>query len=174
MIGLDNSIEFDSRRGFPVKLELLDLGDPFVESIIKRVPFSGGFVASLMDLFLRRAVTVADRGDDRDVENFKWLLEAMVEKGIVLPCLGHEKVVVLAEGVEAAKLTLSDPILYGAVLSAEDLAKYLHPKYKSCLIFYAQCDCVISKSASINIDTHNARLSQDFINSIFILISVTC
>ena len=104
-IDSSNMIEFDSRQGFLIKMELLELGGSFVESITTSVPFPEGLVASVMDLFLLRAVTVADRGNKRDVEDFKWLLGQMCEKGLLLPELGRTKLLELVEGVEAAELT---------------------------------------------------------------------
>jgi hypothetical protein len=57
------TIEFDSRQGFRVSLELLQLGGGFVESIAAAEPCYNGFVASLADLILNRAETVVGRGE---------------------------------------------------------------------------------------------------------------
>lgn len=77
-----NLVEFESRQGFPVNMELLELGGSFVDSITKSIPFPEGLVASIVDLFLLRAVTVADRGNARDVRDFKWLLGQMCLEGL--------------------------------------------------------------------------------------------
>ncbi|OBT70637.1 hypothetical protein VF21_10343 [Pseudogymnoascus sp. 05NY08] len=121
-------IEFDSRQGFPVKMELLELGGSFVESIATSVPFPEGLVASVVDLFLLRAVTVADRGNIRDVEDFKWLLEQVYETGSILPELGRTRLLELLEGVEAAELTFSERLLVAALLSSQDWDNYLSGK----------------------------------------------
>lgn len=127
-IDSSNMIEFDSRQGFLIKMELLELGGSFVESITTSVPFPEGLVASVMDLFLLRAVTVADRGNKRDVEDFKWLLGQMCETGLLLPELGRTKLLELVEGVEAAELTFSERILVAALLSSQDWDNYLSGK----------------------------------------------
>lgn len=125
-------VEFNSRQGFEVKMELLELGGSFVESITTSVPFSDGLVASVVDLLLLRAVTVADRGNKRDVEDFKWLLEQMYETGSTLPELGRTKLLELVEGVEAAKLTFSERILVAGLLSSQDWDNYLSGKKFYC------------------------------------------
>jgi hypothetical protein len=111
---------FDSRHGSPVNLEILQLGGPFVETIAVSEPFEEGFLASPTDLFLLRAVTVVDRKNDRDLEDFEWLLRLMAKKGSILPELGSDGGEVLVEA--ARKLTLSEKILLSALLSAQDWA----------------------------------------------------
>lgn len=98
--GSDDNIEFDSHRGFFVKIELLHLGGSFVESVHAIEPCSLGFVASVPDLFCLRAMTVLGRGDDGDVRDFKWLLKKMVRGDSQLPPLSSER---LAEVVAGAK-----------------------------------------------------------------------
>ncbi|KAI9740073.1 MAG: hypothetical protein M1818_004824 [Claussenomyces sp. TS43310] len=64
-------IEYDSRQGFPVEIEILSIGGPFIDSIHATLSFRGGFVASKADLLKFRAVTVADRGKPKDLVDFK-------------------------------------------------------------------------------------------------------
>jgi hypothetical protein len=118
----DESIVFECRRlDILVKLEILEIGGLFVGMIGASEPFLGGFLASLSDLFLLRAETVVGRSNERDVEDFKWLLGLMVRKGTILPVLGAERAMVL---VEAARvLTLSDQLLLSSgLLCAEGWA----------------------------------------------------
>jgi len=118
-----HTIEFDSRLEIIVKLEFLELGGSFVESIVASEPFQEGFLASPADLLLLRAVTVVDRGEDGDVEDFKWLLALMAKKGSILPELGGERLKVLVEA--AGKLTRSERILLLLFLSPKDWAKFI-------------------------------------------------
>jgi hypothetical protein len=76
----DGKVAFDASQGFRVKLDCLVLGD-VIERIRKRESFGEASLASMSDLLLLRAVTVADRGSDGDVLDFIWLLQRVVETG---------------------------------------------------------------------------------------------
>lgn len=92
----------------PVKPEFLELGSSFVESIVESKCFQERFLVSPADLLLLRAVTVFNRREDGDVEDFKWLLALMAKRGSLLPELGGERLKVLVEA--AGKLTRSAKI----------------------------------------------------------------
>ncbi|KIW09638.1 uncharacterized protein PV09_00502, partial [Verruconis gallopava] len=93
-------IEFDSRQGFRVSLELLQLGGAFVESIAVAEPCYNGFVASLADLILNRAKTVVGCGEIGDVADLRFLLEEAARRGMLIPVQEEERREVL---LEAAK-----------------------------------------------------------------------
>jgi hypothetical protein len=117
------TIEFNNSQGFLITLEILQLGGPFVESIAVSEPFLRGFLASPTDLFLLRAVTVVDRGEERDLEDFKWLLWLMAERGSILPELGSERVEAVVGA--ARDLTLCERLLLLALLSVRDWARII-------------------------------------------------
>lgn len=52
---------------------------------------------SQADLITLRTVTATDRGDDGDWLDLKYLLESMVEKGLLLPPLEEETMELLKE-----------------------------------------------------------------------------
>jgi hypothetical protein len=115
-----STIVFDSRQGFTVNLESLELGGSFIETVAAIEPFHEGFVASLSDLLVFRAVTVVDRGDNRDWEDFYWLLESMAKTGSLL----MERVDGWDEEVWTelvAKLTLCERLLLFALFPSGNL-----------------------------------------------------
>ena len=63
-----------------------------MESIAASEPFHDRFLASRADLLVLRGVTVAGRGDDGDLLDFRWLLETAAEWGSLLPRLDRDKV----------------------------------------------------------------------------------
>jgi hypothetical protein len=91
------TIEFKSCQGFVVNLELLQFGGGFVDSIAVSEPFYDGFLASRTDLLVLRGVTVVGRGEDGDWLDFRYLVEATVKGGSILPQLDRDAVVVLKE-----------------------------------------------------------------------------
>jgi hypothetical protein len=112
----NETIEFSSRQDSIVTVEILQLGGPFVESINAVEPFLGGFVTSLADLLCRRAVTVANRGDDGDLADFYSLFELMVEKGLYIE-LGAERLELL--GRLKRQLSRYERILLSALLTRD-------------------------------------------------------
>jgi hypothetical protein len=70
-----------------------------VDSIAACEPFHDGFIASRADLLALRGVTVADRGGDGDLVDFKFLLRTTAEKGSLLPRLDEDVVEALKKAV---------------------------------------------------------------------------
>ena len=72
-----------------------------MDSIAAYEPFYDGFIASRADLLAMRGVTVADREEEQDLENFKYFLRTTVESGQILPQLDRQSVEALktASGV---------------------------------------------------------------------------
>jgi len=68
-----------------------------VEPIAASEPFHDGFLASRVDLLVLRGVTVAGRGADGDLLDFRWLLTTAAERGLLLPRLNRDKVEALKE-----------------------------------------------------------------------------
>jgi len=93
------TIEFDSRLEFKVRLELLQLGGPFVESV-SAVELLGGFVAGLPDLIWNRAKTIVGRGEDGDVADFKFLLAEAEKRGLTISLRDDDMREVLEEAGE--------------------------------------------------------------------------
>lgn len=91
--------EFDSRLELRVRLELLQLGGPFVESV-SAVELLGGFVAGLPDLIWNRAKTIVGRGEDGDVADFKFLLAEAEKRGLTISLQDDDMREVLEEAGE--------------------------------------------------------------------------
>jgi hypothetical protein len=108
------TIEFDSRQGFRVSLELLQLGGGFVDSIAAVEPCYDGFVASLADLILNRAETVVGRGKMGDVADLRFLLEEAARRGMLIPAQGEERREVMLEATK--ELTLCERLLLQALM----------------------------------------------------------
>jgi len=70
----------------------------------------------LADLLCRRAVTVANRGDDGDLADFYSLFELMVEKGLYIE-LGAERLELL--GRLKRQLSRCERILLSALLARD-------------------------------------------------------
>ncbi|KAF5634924.1 hypothetical protein F25303_8637 [Fusarium sp. NRRL 25303] len=56
----DGKIAFDAPQGFRVRLDLIEIGNGYIERIYLAEPFRGGSVASMSDLLRLRAVTVVE------------------------------------------------------------------------------------------------------------------
>jgi hypothetical protein len=108
------TIEFNSRQGFPVAFELLELGGLFVESIAACEPFLGGFVASPGDLILNRAETVVGRGTQGDVDDLRYLLAVAARRGELIPARGESMKELVLEA--AAELTQCERLLLEALM----------------------------------------------------------
>lgn len=91
------TIKFVSSQDIVVRLELLEIGSGFVDSIDAYVPFHDGFIASRADLLKLRAVTVADRGRQKDWADFMFLLKAVALSGSILPRMDRYTVEALKE-----------------------------------------------------------------------------
>lgn len=80
----DGKIAFDDSQGIRVRIDIIEIGDA-IERIHVADPFFEGSVASMSDLLRLRAVTVAERGSDGEVADFRWLLSVLVKAGKILP-----------------------------------------------------------------------------------------
>ena len=116
------TIEFRSRQGFIVNLELLQFGGGFVDSIAACEPFHDGFLASRADLLILRGVTVVGRGEDGDWLDFRYLLKATVKGDSILPKLDRDAVVVLKE--VARELLWWEALVLSAMFLEEDFVLF--------------------------------------------------
>lgn len=66
----DSSIVYWTSYGFYLNLYLLVLGGDFIASINSVQCIDSGFVADVPGLLLLRAITIEERGDDKDVADF--------------------------------------------------------------------------------------------------------
>ncbi|KAI2686256.1 hypothetical protein CBS147355_1743 [Penicillium roqueforti] len=80
----DGKIIFDDSQGIRVRIDIIEIEDA-IERIHVADPFFEGSVASMSDLLRLRAVTVAERGSDGEVADFRWLLSVLVKAGKILP-----------------------------------------------------------------------------------------
>lgn len=87
----DESIMFWSSLGFFVPVDLLVLGGDFVESVNAVQQIDSGFVASVPDLMNLRAITIEERGDSQDFEDFIDLMKLALDKGIRFGLLKQEE-----------------------------------------------------------------------------------
>ena len=95
----DGKIVFDAPQGFRVHLDIIEIGSGCIEQIHVTEPFFEGAVASRSDLLRLRAVTVVDRGSDREMDDFRWLLSEVVRTGQFLPRLNAEELDVMDQAV---------------------------------------------------------------------------
>ena len=116
------TIEFRGSQDFVVRLELLQLGGGFVDSIAAHEPFYDGFIASRADLLALRGVTVADRGEDGDLLDFKFLLRTAVEKGSLLPQLDESMLAALKEAT--GKLSWVDALVLSGILREDNFVQF--------------------------------------------------
>ncbi|KAK0721906.1 hypothetical protein B0T26DRAFT_769836 [Lasiosphaeria miniovina] len=96
----DGKIAFDAPQGFRARVNIIELGNGCIERIHVAEPFHDGSVASMSDLLLLRAVTVADRGGDGDIADFKWLLAGVARRG-QFPAIDDEELAVLVRAGES-------------------------------------------------------------------------
>lgn len=82
-------------------MDLIEISGGCVDRICEADPFLGASVASLPDLLRLRGQTVAERGNEGDVADFKWLLSRMSREGKVLPTLLDEEL----ENIAGAAVT---------------------------------------------------------------------
>ncbi|PKK44552.1 hypothetical protein CI102_9404, partial [Trichoderma harzianum] len=87
----DGRIAYDASQGFRVRVDLIEMGGGYIDHIHHVEPFLGASLASKADLLRLRAATAADRGDDGDMEDFRWLVEALARKGEMLPQLNQKE-----------------------------------------------------------------------------------
>lgn len=81
-----------------IPLEFIIQGGPFMPIIqeVKEFGSNGGVRAELGELALMKAKTVAGRGEDKDEEDFRFLIEKMQEEGkdfkhmVLAPADGEE------------------------------------------------------------------------------------
>ncbi|KAH0369502.1 hypothetical protein KCU65_g3253, partial [Aureobasidium melanogenum] len=84
---VDLSISYQSPKIGQIIVEILGLGAEFVDGIAHILQVKNGFVASVPDLLRLWSATVADRGEDGDLLDFRWLIQRCFEIGGVLPLL---------------------------------------------------------------------------------------
>lgn len=97
----DGKIAYDAPQGFRLHVDLIEIGG---WGDFKRIhapePLFDGFVASMSDLLLLRAVTVVNRGGDGDILDFQWLLSE-VAKEDQFPVINEEELEHLCSAVES-------------------------------------------------------------------------
>ncbi|KAF2181181.1 hypothetical protein K469DRAFT_590445, partial [Zopfia rhizophila CBS 207.26] len=112
------TIEFHCSQDFIVHLELLRIGGGFVDSIAAYEPFRDGFIASRVGFLALRGVTVADRGEDGDLLDFKFLLRTTAGRGSILPRLDWRTAEALKK--VAGKLSWVDALVLSGILREDN------------------------------------------------------
>ncbi|MCJ1419501.1 hypothetical protein MMC32_005856 [Xylographa parallela] len=84
---------------FLITVECLALEGPFVPLVPEVVGYWGGFKATLPELVRLRALTLVGRGDWKDEENLKLLLEMCASRSERLPDVDEEELGVLLEAL---------------------------------------------------------------------------
>lgn len=96
----DGKIAYDAPQGFRLHVDLIEIGGwGDVKRIHAPEPLFDGFVASVSDLLLLRAVTVVNRGRDGDILDFQWLLSEVVKEN-QFPVIDEEELEYLCSAVE--------------------------------------------------------------------------
>nr|POE59175.1 hypothetical protein CFP56_24445 [Quercus suber] len=70
----DDHIAFDGPPGFRIYVDLIELGGEIIQQIHQPISLYGGWIASMPDLLLLRAVKVVNDGKDGDKLDLLWLL----------------------------------------------------------------------------------------------------
>ncbi|KAK3670300.1 hypothetical protein LTR78_009854 [Recurvomyces mirabilis] len=123
----DGKIVFDASQGFRVTMDILELApSECVERIHAWVPLGEGSLASMSDLVLLRAVTVADRGSDGDILDFNWLLSRVVEMGYPFPEVDDGELEWLCMAVEVCFGGVVGRLVLAAVLGSNNAAGVRH------------------------------------------------
>ncbi|KAK1999411.1 hypothetical protein LX36DRAFT_699671 [Colletotrichum falcatum] len=76
----DGKIAFDAPQGFRIRIDLIQIGGGCIDVIHATTSFLGGSLASKSDLLRLRAKTVAERGSDGEVDDFRWLLRGVARE----------------------------------------------------------------------------------------------
>ena len=109
----DGKIAYGASQGFRIRIDIIELGNGCIERIHVTLPFYEGSVASKSDLLRLRAVTVADRGSDGDVDDFRWLLWEVARAGQNLPELECQELEIMLEA--GRRLDVIDRLILVAV-----------------------------------------------------------
>ena len=115
----DGTICFNARQGFPVRIDLMQIGDGPTDRIYNAEPFFEGSVASVTDLLRLRAISLVDRGKFGEDLDFHWLLSKVAKGGHILPELNDEERDYIAEAGGSLLGTANQLVLLG-VLSERD------------------------------------------------------
>ncbi|KNG82685.1 hypothetical protein ANOM_008571 [Aspergillus nomiae NRRL 13137] len=115
----DGTVCFNARQGFPVQIDLIQIGDSPMDRIYNAEPFYEGSVASVSDLLRLRAMSYVDCGKSGDDVDFKWLLWEVASGGQILPELDNEERAYVAEAGNSL-LGRADRLGLLAVLSEKD------------------------------------------------------
>ncbi|KAE8421282.1 hypothetical protein BDV36DRAFT_292475 [Aspergillus pseudocaelatus] len=115
----DGTICFNAREGFPVRIDLIQIGDGPIDRIYNAEPFFEGSVASVSDLLRLRAMSFVDRGKFGDDVDFQWLLSEVARGGHILPELDNEERAYIAEA-GGSLLGRADQLALLGVLSERD------------------------------------------------------
>lgn len=106
------NIIFWSSKGFYVSLDLLILGGDFVGSPDAVQEIESGFAASMPDLMLLRAITIEERGDDQDFQDFSDLMKLALARNIRFGLLTQEEMGgILMAARKAGEYSRIDPSL---------------------------------------------------------------
>ncbi|OGM44492.1 hypothetical protein ABOM_006742 [Aspergillus bombycis] len=115
----DGTICFNARQGFPVQINLIQIGDGPIDRIYNAEPFFEGSVASVSDLLRLRAMSYVDRGKFGDDVDFQWLLSEVARGGEVLPELDNEERAYIAKA-GSSLLGRAERLVLLSVLSEKD------------------------------------------------------
>lgn len=86
----DEHIRYWTSFGFFITVEVLSLGGDFDQNMDSMQEIDQGFVASISDLLPLQAITVEERGDSRDTEDFASLVDLAIARGLTLRELEEE------------------------------------------------------------------------------------
>lgn len=93
-----------------------------MDSIAAYEPFHDGFIASRADLLVLRGVTVVDRGNNGDLLDFTFLLRTMAKRGLLLPELEEESLVVLR--LAAGMVSRMDALVLSGILREHNFVQF--------------------------------------------------
>jgi hypothetical protein len=122
----DGTIKWDKcdsqqNKLFEVKVELVEIGGPFVPQVPEVVGFGEGYVATLAELVRLRASTLVERGDASDHIDFVLLLSLARERKEKLPHLGEDEMKSMIEAVEMCEESRDTDELFMDVLGSFEL-----------------------------------------------------
>lgn len=96
----DGKIAYDAPQGFRLHVDLIEIGGGDISRIHVAEPLGGGYVASVSDLLLLRAMAVVNRGGDGNTLDFDWLLLRVVEMD-EFPLVDEEELKHLSSAVQS-------------------------------------------------------------------------
>lgn len=88
----DFTVNYWTSYEFFVQIDLLILGGDFVAYVESLQRLESGFIASIPDLLLLRSITIEERGDDKDLDDFVDLMKLARQKRARFGFLTEEQI----------------------------------------------------------------------------------